>query len=204
MDEFEKAEQSGRALFIEILQQLQITDYRESAEKYDTLDVYCTIKEHSTGVEIKKRDKQFEHYPTYMMELYKYNALVDRVNNKELDQIYYVNFFGSDTAYIFSLRRIAQGIADGTVKVTSTYANKTTAAFSGKVEKRIILIPKQYATKLIKDFFTIFEFQNLKTDIKKLQLIQLEFFVLFSGVVQYWKGGLPSILLNTQKPPSPS
>lgn len=150
MDEFEKAEQSGRALFIEILQQLQITDYRESVEKYDTLDVYCTIKEHSTGVEIKKRDKQFEHYPTYMMELYKYNALVDRVNNKELDQIYYVNFFGSDTAYIFSLRRIAQDIADGTIKITSTYANKTTAAFSGKVEKRIILIPKQYATKLIK------------------------------------------------------
>lgn len=150
MDEFDKAEQSGRALFKTILDQCQITDYRESEEKYDTLDLYTTINSKSTGIEIKKRDKQFEHYPTYMMELYKYNALVDRVNSGELNQIYYVNFFGDDTVYIFSLRRIAQGIKDGTVQVTSTYANKTTAAFNGKVEKRILLIPKELALKLIR------------------------------------------------------
>ncbi len=150
MDEFDKAEQSGRALFTSILQQLQITDYRESVEKYDTLDMYLTLKEKYTGVEIKKRDKQFEHYPTYMMEVYKFNALVDRVNSKELDQIYYVNFFGEDTVYIFSLKKIAEGIRQGKVQVTSTYANKTTAAFSGRVEKRILLIPKELATKLIR------------------------------------------------------
>lgn len=150
MDKFDKAEQSGRALFTEILQQLQISDYKESVEKYDTLDMYFTIKEKYTGVEIKKRDKQFEHYPTYMMELYKYNALVNRIVSGELDQIYYVNFFGEDTVYIFPLRKIAQGISKGAIAVTSTYANRTTAAFSGKVEKRIILIPKEYATKLVK------------------------------------------------------
>ncbi len=150
MDEFDKAEQSGRALFTSILQQLQITDYRESVEKYDTLDMYLTLKEKYTGVEIKKRDKQFEHYPTYMMEVYKFNALVDRVNSKELDQIYYVNFFGEDTVYIFSLKKIAEGIRQGKVQVTSTYANKTTAAFSGRVEKRILLIPKELATKIIR------------------------------------------------------
>lgn len=150
MDEFDKAEQSGRALFKTILDQCQITDYRESEEKYDTLDLYATINSKSTGIEIKKRDKQFEHYPTYMMELYKYNALVDRVNSGELNQIYYVNFFGDDTVYIFSLRRIAQGIKDGTVQVTSTYANQTTAVFAGKVEKRILLIPKELALKLVR------------------------------------------------------
>lgn len=150
MDNFDKAEQSGRALFTEILQQLQISDYKESVEKYDTLDMYFTIKEKYTGVEIKKRDKQFEQYPTYMMELYKYNALVNRIVSGELDQIYYVNFFGEDTMYIFPLRKIAQGIRNGSIQVTSTYANRTTAAFSGKVEKRILLIPKEYATKLIK------------------------------------------------------
>lgn len=150
MDKFDKAEQSGRALFTEILQQLQISDYKESVEKYDTLDMYFTIKEKYTGVEIKKRDKQFEHYPTYMMELYKYNALVNRIVSGELDQTYYVNFFGEDTVYIFPLRKIAQGISKGAIAVTSTYANRTTAAFSGKVEKRIILIPKEYATKLVK------------------------------------------------------
>lgn len=150
MDEFDKAEQSGRTLFKTILDQCQIADYRESEEKYDTLDLYASVKDRSTGIEIKKRDKQFEHYPTYMMELYKYNALVDRVNSGELDQIYYVNFFGNDTVYILSLVKIAQGIKNGTVTVTSTYANKTTAAFSGKIEKRILLIPKELATKLIR------------------------------------------------------
>lgn len=150
MDEFDKAEQSGRALFTTILEQCQITDYRESVEKYDTLDLYATIKNKSTGIEIKKRDKQFEHYPTYMMELYKYNALVERVNNGEFDQIYYANFFGQDTVYIFPLRKIAEGIKKGLVQVTSTYANRTTAAFSGKCEKSILLIPKQLATKLIR------------------------------------------------------
>lgn len=150
MDKFDKAEQTGRALFTTILQQLQVSDYKEATEKYDTLDLYASVKDRSTGIEIKKRDKQFEHYPTYMMELYKYNALVDRVNSGELDQIYYVNFFGNDTVYIFSLVKIAQGIKNGTVTVTSTYANKTTAAFSGKIEKRILLIPKELATKLIR------------------------------------------------------
>lgn len=37
--------------------------------------MFFTIKEKYTGVEIKKRDKQFEHYPTYMMEVYKFKAL---------------------------------------------------------------------------------------------------------------------------------
>ena len=151
MDEFDKAEQSGRALFTEILQQLQISDYRESAEKYDTLDMYFTLKEKYTGVEIKKRDKQFEHYDTYLMEVSKFNALVDRLKSGEIDQIYYVNFFGADTVYIFSLRKIIEGIKKGKITANSTYANRTTAAFSGKVEKRILLLPKQYATKLIKD-----------------------------------------------------
>ena len=151
MDEFDKAEQSGRALFTEILQQLQISDYRESVEKYDTLDMYFTIKEKYTGVEIKKRDKQFEHYDTYLMEVSKFNALVNRLKSGEIDQIYYVNFFGADTVYIFSLRKIIEGIKKGKITANSTYANRTTAAFSGKVEKRILLLPKQYATKLIKD-----------------------------------------------------
>ena len=151
MDEFDKAEQSGRALFTEILQQLQISDYRESVEKYDTLDMYFTIKEKYTGVEIKKRDKQFEHYDTYLMEVSKFNALVNRLKSGEIDQIYYVNFFGADTVYIFSLRKIIEGIKKGTITANSTYANRTTAAFSGKVKKRILLLPKQYATKLIKD-----------------------------------------------------
>lgn len=150
MDKFDEAEQTGRALFITILQQLQISDYKESTEKYDTLDMYCTINQRSIGVEIKKRNKKFEHYPTYMMEVYKFKALCQRLKSGELEKIYYVNFFGEDTVYIFPLQKIAEGIKKGLVQVTSTYTNKTTAVFNGKVEKRILLIPKELATKLVR------------------------------------------------------
>ena len=47
--------------------------------------MFFTIKEKYTGVEIKKRDKQFEHYPTYMMEVYKFNALWQRLKDKEFE-----------------------------------------------------------------------------------------------------------------------
>ena len=59
------------------------------------------------GVEIKVRDKRYEGYDTYLMELSKYNALVDKVNKGVVDNAAYVNFFGNDTVYIFPLRKVA-------------------------------------------------------------------------------------------------
>lgn len=150
MDKFDQAEQSGRELFKSILDQCQITDYKESTEKYDTLDLYCSIKEKTAGIEIKKRDKQYENYSTYLMELYKYNALINRLNEGELNSIYYANFFGDDVVYIFSLRNIARAIKEDKVQITTTYANRTTSVFGGKVEKQILLLPKELATKLVR------------------------------------------------------
>ena len=150
MDKFEQAEQSGRELFKSILDQCQITDYKESEEKYDTLDLYCNYKGNKVGIEIKKRDTQFESYPTYLMELYKYNALVERINKGELGSIFYANFFGNDVVYIFSLKQISEGIKQGKVQITTTYANRTTSVFGGKVEKQILLIPKELGTKLVR------------------------------------------------------
>lgn len=150
MDKFDQAEQSGRELFKSILDQCQITDYNEATEKYDTLDLYCSLKEHRAGIEIKKRDKQFESYPTYLMEVYKYNALIERLNKGEFTSVYYANFFGDDTVYIFSLRVIARAIKEGKVQFTTTYANRTTSIYSGKIEKEILLLPKELATKLVR------------------------------------------------------
>lgn len=59
------------------------------------------------GVEIKVRDMRYEGYDTYLMELSKYNALVEKVNSGVVDNAAYVNFFGNDTVYIFPLRKIA-------------------------------------------------------------------------------------------------
>lgn len=99
------------------------------------MDMLYTLKGRTTGVEIKVRDKKYEGYDTYMMELSKYNALVDKVNNGTVDNACYVNFFGNDTVYIFPLRKVNQAIKDGSAKIDTTYCNKTTAVYSGKVAK---------------------------------------------------------------------
>ncbi len=83
-----------------------------------------------------------------MMELSKYNALVEKINNGTVDNACYVNFFGEDTVYIFPLRKIHQALKDGSAKIEYTYCNRTTAIYNGKVQKATIMIPKELATKL--------------------------------------------------------
>lgn len=81
------------------------------------MDMLYKVKGRTTGVEIKVRDKKYEGYDTYMMELSKYNALVEKVNKGTIDNACYVNFFGEDTVYIFPLRKVNQALKDGTAKI---------------------------------------------------------------------------------------
>lgn len=150
MDNFTKAEIEGRQLFKSLLEQCNITEYLETENKYDTMDMLYKAKGRTVGVEIKVRDKRYEGYDTYLMELTKYNALVDKIKDGVVDNACYVNFFGNDTVYIFPIRKIAQGIKDGTIKIDTTYCNKTTAVYSDKVAKQTIKIPKSIAQKFIR------------------------------------------------------
>lgn len=85
-----------------------------------------------------------------MMEVAKFKAIAARVKSGELDRAYYVNFIGSDTAYIFNLKSIAQAGKDGKLEITTKYAPVTTAADKGKTDKRVLLIPKSVGVKLEK------------------------------------------------------
>lgn len=49
------------------------------------------------------------------MEMYKYTRLKAKVDAGELDAAYYVNFFGDDKCYIYSIENISRGIARGTI-----------------------------------------------------------------------------------------
>lgn len=150
MDNFSKAEQEGRQMFKSLLEQCNITEYLETEDKYDTMDMLYKRNGRTIGVEIKVRDKRYEGYDTYLMELSKYNALVEKVNSGAVDNAAYVNFFGNDTVYIFPLRKVAQAIKDGSAKIDTTYCNKTTAVYSDKVAKQTIKIPKSLALRLIR------------------------------------------------------
>lgn len=84
------------------------------------------------------------------MEVAKFKAIAARVKSGELDRAYYVCFIGNDTAYIFNLRAIAQAGRDGKLEITTKYAPVTTASDNGKIDKRVLLIPKSVGVKLEK------------------------------------------------------
>ena len=83
-----------------------------------------------------------------MMEVAKFKAIAARVKSGELDRAYYVCFIGNDTAYIFNLRAIAQAGKDGKLEITTKYAPVTTAAYKGKTDKRVQLIPNSLGKNL--------------------------------------------------------
>lgn len=151
MDNFTKAEQEGRQLFKSLLEQCNITEYLETEDKYDTMDILYKRNGRTIGVEIKVRDKRYEGYDTYLMELSKYKALVEKIKSGVVDNAAYVNFFGNDTAYIFPLRKIAKAIKDGSATIDTTYCNRTTAVYSDKVAKQTIKIPKGIAQKIVRE-----------------------------------------------------
>lgn len=150
MDKYDQYEQDGRILFKSILDQCNITDQHPSTEKYDTLDYYYSSpkKDGLAGVEIKVRDTKFLNYSTLVMEVSKFKANVARLQSKELDRAYYVNFIGCDTAYIFNLRDIIRAGIDGKIQQGYMYAPKTTAEYSDKVLKKVLYLPKEIGLKL--------------------------------------------------------
>lgn len=148
MNEFIKAENDGRMLFKSILDQCKITDQNPSVDLYDTVDYYYSINGQKCGAEIKKRAEQYQDYDTHLMEIPKLKALCKRLKDNELDNVYYVCFFGNDVAYIYSVKKIVGSLKDGLIKVRNMNLNRTTAIYTGTKKKQIIMIPKNLAQKL--------------------------------------------------------
>lgn len=152
MDKFQIAEMDGRILFKSILDQCKITNYQESLEQYDTLDMYYTnFKDQYVGVEIKKRSEIYEVYDDYIMELSKFKAICQRLIDKEIDKAIYANFFGDNVAYLFNIKNIIKAYKEGQIKIQYYYCNITTAEDNGKRYKPVLLLPKKLATRLEKD-----------------------------------------------------
>ena len=149
MNQFSKAEAEGRKLFKSILDQLGIQQQHPSQDLFDTIDYYYTNqKGEAVGVEIKKRDQKYLSYPTHFLEVAKYTALIKRLDQKEFNKVLYVNFFGEDIAYIYSIETIRKGIQKKQVQLSSINCNKTTAIQQGKVEKQIIEVPLSLGIRL--------------------------------------------------------
>lgn len=151
MDNFDKAEQAGRELFKEILTQCHITNYKESLEQYDTLDIYYTsLAGDNVGIEIKKRAEQYEVYDTHLLEWSKFIAICRRLQSKEIDKAGYINFFGDSVAYLYPFKNIIRAYKEGQIQVRQLYCNRTTAIDSGKKDKAVLMLPKSIGIRLEK------------------------------------------------------
>ena len=137
MDNFDKAENKGRALLESFLNQANITDWQPTTDKYDGVDGYFTHKGNKTVAEIKVRNIKYKDYSTHLMELDKFmNMTKTKIDNDCASGMYF-NFFGDDDLYIYNIRDI------NTIEceVTSLWCAKTTAANNGSTYKQMINIP---------------------------------------------------------------
>ncbi len=68
MDNFLAMERKGRDLFKSLLEDGNITKYKESTGRYNPVDFYLIHNEDKIVAEIKCRDIRYVNYPTHLME----------------------------------------------------------------------------------------------------------------------------------------
>lgn len=145
MDNFQKNEQDGRELFSSFLIQIEAQNVEFTKEKYNPVDVYFTYDNQKIVGEIKIRDKKYLDYDTHIMEVSKYNNLVQAKNENNCRYGYYINFFGDDIMYLYSLSTIYHNSTK-----TSLHCNRTTAVDTGKTDKAVLEIDAKSAQKFIR------------------------------------------------------
>lgn len=145
MDKFQECEIKGRQFLKSFLDQVKATDQQQTEDQYAPVDYYFTCKGTKIVAEIKVRDIKYEGYDTHLMEVSKYNALVNEKQQQHLDRAYYICFFEDEdkiNAYWYNTTDIRQYAIQ-----KPKYCNKTTAYYSGTTYKDVLLIPTDKAAK---------------------------------------------------------
>ena len=135
MNKFQQSENLGRSLFNSFLQQSKANNIQFTEGDYNPVDVYFNLEDKKIVGEIKVRDVRYKDYPTHIMEQSKFNNLCKAKSNGKCADAIYINFFGSDWLYIYSLKAIKNNSVN-----SQLYCNKTTAINTGKVNKAILEI----------------------------------------------------------------
>ena len=137
MNNFQKSEQKGRQLFQSFLDQ-KGGKGQPTIDEFDRVDYYFTLKDKKAVAEIKVRNT---FYSDYMIETDKYNALLKRKKDNNLDGAVYVCFY-ENSMYIFQT---------STIKKYGTrqwkWCKRTTAEDNGYCRKDVILVPTDKAIR---------------------------------------------------------
>ena len=106
MDNFLAMERKGRDLFKSLLEDGNITKYKESTGRYNPVDFYLIHNEDKIVAEIKCRDVRYVNYPTHLMETEKLKSLLAVKDTHDCKAAWYVNFFGEDICFIYNADKV--------------------------------------------------------------------------------------------------
>ena len=140
MDNFLAMERKGRDLFKSLLEDGNITKYKESTGRYNPVDFYLIHNEDKIVAEIKCRDIRYVNYPTHLMETEKLKSLLTVKDTHDCKAAWYVNFFGEDICFIYNADKVKN------LRSETAYCNYTTANYNYyKTTKGVIMIPTNLA-----------------------------------------------------------
>ncbi len=140
MDNFLAMERKGRDLFKSLLDDGNITKYKESTGRYNPVDFYLIHNEDKIVAEIKCRDIRYVNYPTHLMETEKLKSLLTVKDTHDCKAAWYVNFFGEDICFIYNADKVKN------LRSETAYCNYTTANYNYyKTTKGVIMIPTNLA-----------------------------------------------------------
>jgi hypothetical protein len=152
---FVKSARIGNLAAIKVLDKMVANNtfhsYKLSEDQfspYDAVVVSNTIKEDGTRrryfIEFKNRNMKSTKFTDYIMEMEKYNKLIEMKKENEFDGILYLNTFTQDSiAFIWIVDRIMNK-----VKKVSMTCPKYSAIDKGEVYKYVAMLPTDKAIKV--------------------------------------------------------
>lgn len=146
MNGYEKNEYNGRTKFKQLVSngknRVEFTN-----DAYNHIDAFFTAitTNYIYGVEIKNRKKQYDCYPTLIVETIKYDAMKEHQGN-DTNECLMVYFFDT-TAYVLKWTTISTLISENIVNIEYKWLPDSTVNKHKMIQKTCYEIPKEYAFK---------------------------------------------------------
>lgn len=148
MTKFEIAEEKGRKIFEEFINQAPNAKNWNPTKQCETVDGFFELDDKKIVVEIKKRNEKYKGYTSLFLEVNKWmNICQARIKNN-CNKGLYVNILGEDTILIFDLKDIS---TDTCGKPVPMELPKSSAEYAGTRIKQILLVPTRFAQVFKKD-----------------------------------------------------
>ena len=147
---YEKKEYDGRTKFKQLVSngknRVEFTN-----DAYNHIDAFFTASTNDIyGVEIKNRQKQYDCYPTLIVETIKYDAMKEHQDSNDTNECILVYFF-EDIAYVLKWTTINTLLDNNIVNVEYKWLPDSTVNKHKMIQKTCIEVPKEYAYKYVFD-----------------------------------------------------